>query len=285
MRGIPVVVNLHNSLWPNGCEPKPVLARLLLKLNGWFFRGVAAAAAGVSPECQRQVRLLAGSALPFFQYRIQYREAQLRGAPSADNRNPFRVIFVGRAERNKGVLDIAAIAEATLGSSVPILFEVCGGGSALPELEQIISEKGLGAVVRVHGRIPPPELLQVYLRAHAVIVPTRSDFCEGLPGVCAEAVLFGLPIVTSRLSNAIVPLGPAILEVEPENIAGYAQAVQILASDRTVYDQLSSACPELAQQFLDRRQSYSAAIDRLIAHLFPNFEMLNDYEQIFARLT
>ena len=125
----------------------------------------------------------------------------------------------------------------------------------------------------------------MYARAHAVIVPTRADFCEGLPLSCAEAVLSGLPIVTSRLSNAIPVLGPALIETEPENIESYAKAILRLAEDRVTYDQLSNACLRLAGQFLDRSQSYPAAIDRVIAHLFPNWKTLDSYEPLFARLT
>ena len=169
-------------------------------------------------------------------------------------------------------------------STISIVFEVCGDGDALSELRQIVDDKNLGDIVVIRGRLERPELLQAYARAHAIIVPTRSDFCEGLPMVCAEAMLAGLPLITSRLSNAIPVLGPALIEADPENIESYVQAILQLAENRVLYEKLSVACPDLAGQFLDRSQSFSAAIDRLIAYVFPGSALLKDYEPLFARI-
>ena len=283
--GIPVAINFHNTIWPNGFEPVRLVPRLIRSLDAWFFRRIAAGTAGVSPECGRQVRQLAGLELPFFEYRAQFRSEGFQPVRRDNDRNPFRVVFVGRAERNKGILDIAAIAERLRGrSAIPVVFEVCGDGDALIELRRIVEEKTLSDVVIIHGRLARSELLQVYARAHAVIVPTRSDFCEGLPMVCAEAVLSGLPIITSRLSNAIPVLGPALVEAEPENIESYVEAILKLAANRYFYEKLNSVCRELARQFLDRSQSYPAAIDRLIAHLFQGWHPLNNYDLLFARI-
>jgi glycosyltransferase involved in cell wall biosynthesis len=286
MLGIPVAVNFHNVLWPNGFEPTEGVARLIRSLDAWFFRRIVAATTGVSPECGNQVRQLAKRAIPFFEYRSQYQRADFQFSREKHDRDPFRVAYVGRAERSKGVLDIPAMAERLRElSRFPILFEVCGDGGALAELRRIVAEKALADMVLVHGRLPGPELFQLYARAHAVIVPTRADFCEGLPAVCAEAVLSGVPVITSRLSNAIPVIGPALAEAEPENIESYVGAMLKLVEDHATYDRLRDACPKLALQFLDRSQSYPAAVDRLLAHLFPGWKPLESYEPLFAQLT
>jgi len=281
--GIPVAVNFHNTLWPNGFEPQGRGARLIRWLDGAFFRNVAVGAVGCSPECARQVQQLAGYALPFFEYRAQFRSDGFSPLQRDHGINPFRVLFVGRVERSKGALDMALMAERLRAKSHrPIVFEICGDGGALSELKSIVDAKGLGDIVHVRGRLARPELLEVYRRAHAVIVPTRGDFCEGLPLVCAEAVLSGLPLVTSRVSNAIPVLGAAIVEAQPENIDSYVRAILSLADDQKAYARAADACPALAQQFLDRSQSYPAAIDRLIAHAFPKWTALASWDPVFA---
>jgi glycosyltransferase involved in cell wall biosynthesis len=281
--GIPVAVNFHNTLWPNGFKPKQLVPRLLLSLDAWFFRRIAVGSIGVSPECGRQVRQLVGGELPFFEYRAQYHIEGFQFVQRDSERNPFHILFVGRVERNKGVLDIATMAERLRRkSTISVVFDVCGDGSALAELKRAINEKGVDDIVNVHGRLARPELLQMYARAHAVIVPTRSDFCEGLPMTCAEGILSGLPLITSRLSNVIPVLGPALVEAEPENIESYVLAILKLTEDRYLYEHLSAATPELARQFLNRAQSLPAAIDRLIAHVFQSWKPLNDYNLLFA---
>ena len=86
------------------------------------------------------------------------------------------------------------------------------------------------------------------------------------------------------MSNAIPVLGTALVEAAPENIESYVEAILRLLEDSATYDKLRSACPELARQFLDRSQSYPAAIDRLLAHVFPRWQLLRDYEPLFARV-
>jgi glycogen synthase len=56
----------------------------------------------------------------------------------------------------------------------------------------------LSHVISVHGRLDRSELLPVYGACRALIVPTRGNFSERLPLVCADAVICGRPIVTSR---------------------------------------------------------------------------------------
>jgi glycosyltransferase involved in cell wall biosynthesis len=107
---IPVAVNFHNTLWPNGFEPKGRLARILRSFDGWFFRHIAVGAIGVSPECADQVRQLARRPLPFFEYRSQFRSDGFLARRSDETRNPFRVVFVGRIERDKGALDVLKMA-------------------------------------------------------------------------------------------------------------------------------------------------------------------------------
>ena len=139
---IPVAINFHNTIWPNGFEPVKWRHGWFARLDAWFFQGIAAATAGVSPECGSQVRQLAGRALPFLNIAPNFEIEGFQPVRRDNDRNPLRIMFAGRAERNKGVLDIAAIAERLCGrSAIPIVFEVCGDGNALFELRRIVKEK------------------------------------------------------------------------------------------------------------------------------------------------
>ena len=92
--GIPVVINFHNTLWPNGFKPKGRLAKLISAFDGWFFQHIAAGALGCSPECGWEVRQVAGLSLPFFEYRNQFRREGFQGAPGKEHdRNRFVPFF------------------------------------------------------------------------------------------------------------------------------------------------------------------------------------------------
>ncbi|HEX4073018.1 MAG TPA: glycosyltransferase family 4 protein [Planctomycetaceae bacterium] len=268
---IRVVASLHNSYWASGFLPGGAIKRLIRTLDGQFWRHTADATLCVSPECQRQVERLAGGRnRPVFQYRCQFRPADFASVlpPPAHDVRPFRAIFAGRVERNKGVFDLLDMAAAFKRESPGRLqIEICGGGEALEELKRAIAERGLADDVVIHGKLNRPDLLAVYGRSHVVIVPTRSTFCEGMPMVAAEAILSGRPVLTSRLSNALDVLNPALVEAQPDDPASYVAGLRRLMTDRASYEECCRACPTVGRQFYDRDQSLTAAIERMIHSL------------------
>ena len=285
LSGTRVVVNFHNVMWPQGYKPTGIVSRSVTWLNGRFFRRGVAASMGCSPECGRQVDELAGRTLPYFEWRGQFRRDGFAQGAAETNERPFRLLYVGRAEENKGVLDLVEIARR-LARRAPgqVKIEVCGDGGALPELRRRIVEAGLESTLVTHGRLQRPALLAAYVRSNAVIVPTRGSFCEGLPLVCAEAVISRRPIVTSALSNALPVLGPAIVEAPPEDLDGYVEAILSLATDPAVYAARVAACGHLAEQFFNRERSYPAALQRLLAAIGDAPPVTPAADDVFERL-
>jgi glycosyltransferase involved in cell wall biosynthesis len=269
-----VVPCLHNVYWPAGYPPAGAVKRTILMLDGWFWRTRADATLCVSPECQRQVELIArGRNRAVFQFRGQYLPHVFASAPPPPphESRPFRTVYVGRVQREKGVFDLLDIAER-LERELPgqLQYEICGGGSDLEELKQTIAQRGLTAIVHALGRVSRDDLVAAYGRAHVVIVPTRSSFCEGMTGVASEAILTGRPVLTSRLSNVIDVFEEAIVEAQPDNLESYVDGLRRLLTDRTLYEKCCQACPSLRQQFYDRSCGWGAAMERAVRSFDPN---------------
>ena len=262
--GIRIVAHMHNALWPQGFPPTQFSARLKRRLDAWFFRHVAHAALCVSPTLEQQIRQISGPGVcQLQQFRAQFNPGDFvdfAPAPAQEAR-PFRVLFAGRVESAKGVFDLLTIAETL--RSEGVVFDICGSGASLNELRQEVANRGLDDVVLVHGRLNRPELLELYKNCHAVVVPTRSDFCEGLPLACIEAVLIGRPQITSRLSNALDVLRGAILEAEPNQPESYAAAIRRLLNEPDTYRALVEACESLAKPFLHGRLDLQRALHQL----------------------
>jgi glycosyltransferase involved in cell wall biosynthesis len=274
LMGMKVVTNLHSVYWPVGYPPKSKIRKLVMLLDGWFFSRFADASMGVSPECERQVCILAGRPVPFFQHRAQFRESDFRALKAPDyGLRPFRVMFAGRIERNKGIFDLIDIA-AKLWQRRPhqIMFDVCGGGSAFDELREEVKKRGLGDIVKLHGKLIRPELLRIYEQSHLVIIPTRSDFCEGMPMVSAEAVLAGRPVLSSRVSNALDVLDEAIIEARTEDIEDYVAKIEQLLDHRDSYEKCAAACSTVSRQFIDRSRGKTAALGKLLEALRPGWK-------------
>jgi glycogen(starch) synthase len=279
---IPVAVNFHNVRWPIGFEPRGLIARAIRRLDSWFFRRIAVGAIGCSPECSIQARCDGADRLPYFGWCAQFRMDGFPHVQVDTARNPFRLLFVGRVEQNKGVFDLIAIGNLLeQQNSVPVTIDICGDGSALDQLRTAVAVSGLSDRIFVRGRLERVDVLGAYGHAHAIVIPTRSNHCEGMPLVCAEAVLSGRPIVTSKISNALPVVGKAIAEAEPEDPTSYARTIRKLTEDAQYYKQLQRACAEESRQFLDRQRSYPAAVDRLIAVAVPEWKTLDRFDMLF----
>lgn len=266
--GIAVIPVLHNTLWPSGYPPRRPLPRLLLWLDSFFWRSVPRAILCVSPECARQVETLTrGRSRPLHQIRAQFDPAYFAKIPPppAASVRPFRILFIGRIHRSKGVFDLLEMAER-LEAERPgaVHFEVCGTGPDFEELARLRRERGLEGAVTLHGWTSLEALRDVYARCHAAIVPTRSSFIEGLAMTAAEAVLAGRPLITSPVVPALEVLRPACLEAVTDDPESYVRAIRRLLDEPTLHTALCAACASVAAPFTDRSQGLAAALERAI---------------------
>ena len=115
------------------------------------------------------------------------------------------MIFVGRVEPDKGVLDLVEIADQLRTSGDLVHFHVCGMGSALEALKARLVERHLETAFTLHGWCDLEKLRSVYARSQLATVPTRSDFVEGFNQVFVEAVLAGRRR-SSRMSVPVVAM-------------------------------------------------------------------------------
>jgi glycosyltransferase involved in cell wall biosynthesis len=268
--GIPVIAVMHNTLWAAGFPPKRFAHRLMSSLDGFFFRHSAAATICVSPECERQVRKVAGSLKgPIYQCRAQYRSGVLdRVNPIPPHGlRPFRVVFVGRVEESKGVFMIPSIAEQ-LEKEFPGQFawKIVGGGGALEPLRKQIADRKLSHV-ETTGRISNAQLIEALGWAHAMVAPTTSGFCEGLAMTAAEGVLAGRPVVLSSVVPAWEVLGDAAIVAQAENIDSFVDAFRRLLLEPDYYEHCRRATVEARQQFYHEPAGLGAVLGRAISAL------------------
>ncbi len=268
--GIPVIAVMHNSLWAAGFPPKRLPHRLLLSLDGFFFRHSAGATVCVSPECERQVRKLAGTPKgPVYQCRAQYRLGFLdhvNPVPPHSLR-PFRVMFLGRIEEFKGVFMILSIAER-LEKEFPgqFVWKIVGGGPALEPLREQAKDRKL-TQVEITGRVPNAELIEALGWAHAIVVPTTSGFCEGLAMTAAEGVLAGRPVVVSTVVPAWEVLGDAAIVAQAENVDSFVDAFRRLLLEPDYYEKCQRATVEAQAQFYHEPEGLGAVLGRAISDL------------------
>ena len=157
--GIKTVIVLHNTVWPSGYPPSRFVPRLIGRLDSLFFRWLPIATIGVSPECIRQVaQLTNGRHTPLFQIRAQFHRGYFRAIPPPPphDQRPFKIVYVGRITRNKGVYDILEIAKR-IEAQAPrrTQWEICGSGPDLEAIRRLHGEIDLKETVVIRGWMSP----------------------------------------------------------------------------------------------------------------------------------
>lgn len=274
LMGTRFVASFHGVIWPKFRKLK-LHQRLLLFLNKWLALRKLDAAVLTSEDIRLQLERSTGSAyrhVRVFPHLPSYDDRQFDGIAPVDSlaRSPFRLMFMGRIEENKGVFDLVEMADR-LEREFPgaYQFEVCGSGSASSRLEAEIQARGIERVISCNGYCDPSRIREIISRSHAVVVPTRKDFDAGFEMTCSEAILSGRPLITSAVCPALYYLKEASIEVEPENVPQYCEAIRRLKEDEELYAAKCQQCGPLRFQFLDSSKSWLTAMRHAFKQICP----------------
>ena len=264
--GRQVIPAVHNTLWLASTPPDRA-ARAFLRLARPLFARDSLAILSHPGTCVEQVRALTGGRprpiVPFLSF---YRRDTFGGlSERAKAWRPFRVLYAGRVETEKGVFDLLEVARllAKEGRS-EIEFDVCGTGSALEQLRRSVDAAGLGARFRCHGWLDMETYRSMFGQCHVVVVPTRRDYTEGFNAVIVEAVLAGRPVIASRVCPSLGLVQDASLGVAAEDIAGYKAALLSLCDDPGHYERKRQATQRVQEQFYDPERSWGAGLQRIL---------------------
>jgi glycosyltransferase involved in cell wall biosynthesis len=164
-----------------------------------------------------------------------------------DARAP-RLMIACRQEKRKGT---GAVIESLLylaGDYPGISLDVVGDGAALPDFRRIAYNTGVADRVRFHGKVDHAGVMVLLKSADLFCFPTTSS--EGFPKAVLEALAFGLPVVTTRVSvlPELVGCGGGILldNATPEEVA---RGVRWCLADNARYQMLSAAAIRTASQY------------------------------------
>jgi glycogen synthase len=257
--GIVIIPAIHDSLWKR-FQPLKTSWRILRRLEALFFLYCVNDFIVAAESTAEQVRaLVPKKAIDIEVFLPTYPPHQFASIRSTDfDARPFRILFMGRIETNKGIYDLVEIASPL--DSQMFHFDICGDGSELHSLRRKIEMRGLNASLSCHGFLNRKELYALLDQVHVVIVPTTTDFEEGFNMVCAEAILYGRPVITSAVCPALAYVRDAAIEVPPNDVERYREAVIRLATDRNLFEAKRGACKALQMQFYDPGNSWGAKL-------------------------
>jgi glycogen synthase len=272
--GTAFIPSYHGVLWRR-FGPVRLSWRVLVRLNAALVlrraRIVVAASGAIARQAERL--LGGGRGRPrIITHLPTYHPDQFASIPPpAASRDPFRVLFVGRIVADKGVYDLLEVARRLdADRNRRFHFDLCGDGVDFEDFQQRVRALGLEHMISCHGFSGPDKIQQLLGASHACIVPTRSEIEVGFEMTCAEAILAGRPLITSEVCPALEYIRDGAIEVAPNSVDGYHQALLLLSEDEQLYEAKREATLRLQHQFYDPKNSWYAAMRECLAdHLFP----------------
>jgi glycosyltransferase involved in cell wall biosynthesis len=198
----------------------------------------------------RRIRVLYEAASPCFR--------RLAEEPSGE---PF-LLYVGGISPNKNLPTLirAFSGLRQRGRSARLIlvgdYQSDGFKSCYTELQHLVDSIGLQDEVRFAGYVPDKDLISLYNRASAFVMPSLDEGF-GLPAV--EAMACGAPVIVSSGNSLSEVTGEAGLVVDPHDQAGLTDAMERVLANPEFAAELSRKSLNRAGQF-----SWSNAASRLL---------------------
>lgn len=170
-------------------------------------------------------------------------------APRVDQ----RILFVGRQEPEKGVVDALTAMRALLVDYPAATARVVGVGSLAPLATAAAQREDR---LEYLGAIDAAELARQYAEAAVVLMPSRY---EGLGLVALEAMAAGAVVVGYSVDGLRDAVGPGGILVHSGDVVGLEAAVSRLLDDVAFRNDLADA----GRQHVSRHYSWRATGQRL----------------------
>lgn len=162
--------------------------------------------------------------------------------------DPGYILYVGTVEPRKNIirlLEAYARTKTEKGMDVPLV--IAGGfGWKYQGILNRVKELGLGTHVFFTGYLTESELDQIYRNAAIFVYPSLYEGF-GLPPL--EAMLRGIPVITSDTSSLPEVVGDVGIMVNPYNVDELAKAIQTLYEDENMRYNYSMRGIERAREF------------------------------------
>ncbi|OGF80703.1 hypothetical protein A2930_01895 [Candidatus Giovannonibacteria bacterium RIFCSPLOWO2_01_FULL_45_34] len=160
--------------------------------------------------------------------------------PPSPNSGKHIALFVHHLSKRKGADLIPEIAK---GFGDDVLFLVVGDG---PEKENL--EKCGVPNIKVLGKVSNSEIPKFFHAADIFFMPSRE---EGSPRVILEAMASGTPFVASDIGGIreLIPESLVQFLCKPEDVKCFRDKINILLSDKALYEKAERDCVDYAQNF------------------------------------
>lgn len=174
-------------------------------------------------------------------------------------REKISLLFVGRVEHSKGVLELMEAANDLVKEGVDFSLKIVGGGPLLNQLRERVVEERWGNVELLGPISKKDELARLYESANVFVLPTHH---EGFPRVLIEAMLKSCVIATTFVGGipSVMKENENCLRLEVGDRRSIVAAVKRIAWDEDFERRLSRAAQMTVLSLLQSRKKHALAV-------------------------
>jgi len=261
----PLVVSLHNDLYPSQLQGKNTLFLRLFSAAAWV---TSCSQSALDQMLELDAALQKKSSL----IRNGFELPEYVPVPYPEK--PARLLCLGRLVDNKG-FDIALRALVNIIARFPeVRMTIAGDGPDRPILEALVSDLGLDDVVEFVGLVAPDQVPLLLGAASMVLMPSRR---EGLPIVAIEAACAARPVIASRaggLDEVIADNETGIL-IDQEEVERLSDAITVLLEQPLLAAQMGLAARKRVRDSFNFKDYVDAHLV-LYRHLGERFNDVGD---------
>jgi glycosyltransferase involved in cell wall biosynthesis len=201
---------------------------------------------------------------------------KLENSPASNERSvddPFKLLFVGRLVRRKGV-DVLLRAVEILSGDPRLSVEIVGGGPEKEKLEALSQQLGVQKKVHFAGVVDTATIDGCFRDCDALVLPaiiTETGETEGLGVVLLEAMGYGKPVIATAAGGIvdIVKDNETGLLAPPGDAKGLASIIRKAMDNPDLMNRIATQGTSFADEAFgwdrivsDLQQVYNSAVER-----------------------
>lgn len=266
IKGIPLVHTRHAALSEN---PRSPAKRFIEYIDAFVIRRASAVICH-GPYLRAQMLSLGVSADRLYEFNISYKYLiSNTNAPAheiydlTDQGKNRCILFVGRAYKEKGIMDLFNACKDLLHSRADIRLVYIGEGPHLKLLNEQVVKEGLTDRVITLGHIAHNLLPFLIKQGHCLVTPTQSSFPESRCKAAIEGMILGKPVIAPEFGPFpyVFKHGHNGLLYTPDSVEDLRDKITAVINDDALYSRLVKGAKEETEKLLDASLSFRQALD------------------------
>ena len=140
----------------------------------------------------------------------------------------YRLLYLARLDRAKGIYELIYSVKKLLSLNYNVSLVVVGDGMEDEELKNLVKELNLSKNVFFEGAITDKQKIAEYYKSSDLFV--LPSYHEGFPRTLYEAMIFGIPIVTTFVGGVsyLMKSDFNCVEIQPKSVASITEKISKL---------------------------------------------------------